>query len=437
MDTQKLNEQLMERIEQNNSDYLNGLLSYDRQDLIDNARKIYRHDQAYELLCNYPLDEPDIRFLLQFQNPLEVVCDRWGRCSLEQGDMDVFGDVILESLQQPEALKLYPLATDTKPKEPLRKFMNVDVIASMQSIMGQVTSSYQNDFEYNKAHILKAAHSGEPDKRSLLWLCRESGTHLHQERDVFIKGTSAHNNIQFYHRDCLSEKAVLYSVEITGMKKGVVRGNLYERDRHGYAELAHRGASPYTDVTLTFISGKELRIPHDEFTYSKQNDLEYDYGKIIEVRHEPEDESVVQGALQREQERRERLPKGRLDTHVQKLADQRIQTEADRITSSIEKLTEPNSPKKAHFMVPLSPYFNQLASTRDMDKLVDKLGGKYPPQAFYFTVPDGEKTPCFFIKPEAVRQSALEHKPSIKEQLAVPPVTGEKPAEKTKDRETR
>lgn len=426
MNLPEMENQLMERIEQNHSDYLNGLLSCDRQELIDNARKIYRHEQAYSLLCDCPLEEPEIRYLLQFQNPLEVVSDRWGECSLEQGDMDIFSDVLLESLQQSEALKMYPLITDTKPPETMRKYVNVDVIASLQSIMGQITAFYQSDFEYDKAHIIKAAHSEEPDKRNLLWLCRTNGTHLHEERDVFIKGTRAHNNIQLYHRDCQSEKAVLYSVEITGVKNGVVRGNLYERDRHQYAELAFRAASPLTDVTLTFTDGKELRIPQEEISY-------YQHEKIMEVRNEAEDESVVRGALRQEHERRERLPKGRLDAHVQKLADQRVEAEAGRIASALEKLTEPNSSKKAHFKVPLSPYFNQLASTRDMDRLTDKLAEKFPPHAFYFTVPDGEKTPCFFIKPEAVRQSAAERKPSIKGQLAAPPVPGDKPPTKSRE----
>jgi len=432
LDIEKLRQQFIDRVTENYADFTANLLTCDRQVLIDNADSISAMKNTYQsLMQNRTFQETELNHLLQFVNPLEVVAHHGT-------DFALIGDIVKDLLSEPEDEKFYPLVTDAKPKEPLRKFMNVDVIASLQSIMEQVTVYCRADFDIDRGTITRAALSEEPEKRNLLWLCRQGGTHLHTERDVFIKGTKSHNNIQFYHRDCQSEKAVLYSVEITGVKNGVVRGNIYERDRHQYAELAFRGASPYTDVTLTFISGRELRIPQKDFVYPTQQDLEYEHGKIMEVRNEPEDESVVQGALRREHERRERLPKGRFDAHVQKLADQRVQAEADRITSALEKLTEPNSPKKDHFMVPLSPHFIQISSTGDMDALTDKLGAHFPAQAFYFQVPDGEKMPHFFIKPEAVRPSVAERKPSIKEQLAAPPVQGDKqPSKKKQDREVR
>ena len=391
MEIEKMKQQLIDRLTENYADYQAVLLTKDRQELIDCSRAITAVDDAhYYLTESHSFEPEEIDYLLQFENP----------------------------------------------PEPLRKFVNVDVIASMQAIMGQITAFYQSDFEYDKKHILSAARSDEPEKRSPLWLCRTSGTHLHEERDVFIKGTGSFDNVQFYHHDCQSEQVGLYSIEITGMKNGVVRGNIYERDRHQYAELAARGASLYTDDTLTFSSGKVVQIPHSELTGPKQSSLEFDYGKIMGVRHEAEDESMVQGALGREHERREKLPKGRLDTLLKKLNNQRVQLEADRIVSEVQRLKEPNSPQKKHFMVEVSVYFRQLASTSDMDMLVDKMAAHFPVQAFYFNVPEGRKEPHFFIKPEAVRQSAAERKPSIKEQLSAPPVPGDKPAP-NKDREVR
>lgn len=435
MDTEKMKQQLLDRLADNYEDFRAELLTRDRGVLMDNAAEISSTRHAYEYLNSYEFTGEELEYLLQFQNPLEVVASHWPSLDVLGNTLD---DTIAEVCEQQEDVNLYPLITDEKPKEPMRKFMNVDVIAALHSIMEQVTAFNREDIEYNRKAILKAAQSDEPEKRNLLWLCREGGTHMHTERDVFIKGTRSYNNVQFYHRDCQSERVAIYGVEITGIKNGVVRGNIYERDRHQYAELAFWGASPYTDVTLTFISGQELRIPEKDYVYPARRDLEYEHGKIMEVRNEPEDESVVQGALRREHQRRERLPKGRLDAHLQKLADQRVQKEADRIAAALEKLTEPNSPKKIHFMVPLSPHFQQIASTRDMSDLVDKMAAHFPGQAFYFQVPDGEKAPCFFIKPEAVRQTAAERKPSIKSQLVTPPVPGDKPpAQKNHDREVR
>lgn len=412
MDTEKMKEQLMSRLAENYADYNAELMTQDRQSLIVDAENIAHVQNAYEdVIGNHEFSESQLNHFLKFQDPLEVIAAHWPDIGISVADF-----------------KLYPLVTDTQPPEPLRKFMNVDVIASLQSIVEQVNVHYRTDWGYDQQAIQKAAQSDDPEKHNLLWLCRESGTHLHKERDVFIKGTASHNNIQFYHKDCQSEKAVIYSVEITGEKNGAVRGNLYERDRHQYAELADRGASPYTDETVTFISGEELRIPKEEFKYSSQSDLEYEHGKIMEVRHEAEDESVVQGALQREHERREKLPQGTIRAHVQKLADQRVQNEAERITSTFENLTEPNSPQKTHMMVRLSDNFMLLASSRDTDTLLDKLQKRLKNDTLHLSGLKGEKGVYCFIKPQ---------KQSIKEQLASPPVSGDKPITKSKEREGR
>lgn len=413
MDYEAMKTRLIDRMSKNLNDYQAELLQKDRQALIDGASDIAHVQDTYEdITGNHEFSDGELRHFLQFENPLEVIATHWP-------------DSTLVSTAD---LNHYPLATDTKPKEPLRKFLNVDVIASLRSILGQVNVHYRTDFDADKQVIQKAVRSEEPEKRNLVWLCRESGTHLHKERDVFIKDTASFNNIQFYHKDCQSEKAVLYSVEITGVKNGVVRGNLYERDRHQYAELAGRTASPFTNVTLTFNSGEELRIPQEDFKYSNQSDLEYEHGKIMEVRNEAEDESVVQGALQREHERRDNLPKGTISAHVQKLADQRVQAEADRITSTFENLTEPNSPSKTHKMVKLSDNFMFLASSRDTDQLLDKLHDHLKNDTLHMSGLKGEKGVYCFIK---------EQKPSIKEQLAAPPIPGNQPVTKAKDRDAR
>lgn len=421
MDTGKLKQQLIDRLTENYSEYQTDLLTCERQDLIDNADSIAAMKSTYDYLTQqHEFKDLELVYLLKFANPLEVVAHHGLNVSL-------LADIVGKVLNEHDDIKSDTLIMDEKPKESLRKFMNVDIIATLYSIMEQITAFCREDFEYDRKAILKAAHSVEPENRDLLWLCRENGTQIHMERDIFIKGTRSYNNIQFYHQDCQSERVALYGVEITGIKNGVVRGNIYERDRHQYAELAFRLASPYSDVTLTFISGQKLCIPAKDYVYLARQDLEFEHGKIMEVRNEAEDESVVQGALRREHERRQRLPKGQFNTHVQKLADQRVQAEAERITAALEKLTEPNSPKKAHFMVPLSLHFQQIASTCDMDKLMDKMAAHFSRQAFYFQVPDGGKTPCFFIKPEAVHQSAAERKPSIKSQLTAHSLPDDKP----------
>ncbi len=152
--------------------------------------------------------------------------------------------------------------------------------------------------------------------------------------------------------------------------------------------------------------------------------MKYHYGDIMDTRHEADDESVVQGALHREHERRERMPKGHIAVHVQALEESRIQTEADRLVSELQNLTEPNTPDKTHFMAEISLYFLPLASQDDMFRLFQKVQEQVK-QPMYISQVEGKKGQYLFMRREERTQ---EHKPSIKEQLTTKPVSGEQPA---------
>ena len=200
------------------------------------------------------------------------------------------------------------------------------------------------------------------------------------------------------------------------------------------AQFAERASSPYTDVTITFFGGKEVRIPEKEYNYETIPSLKYHYGDIMDSRNEADDESVVQGAIKREHERRERMPKGHIAVHVVELEKSRIQTEADRLTSALQSMTEPNAPDKTHFMVEVSPFFLPLASNDDMYQLFAKVKEqvKLP---LYIDQVEGKQGKYFFMRREERTQEQVQ-KPSIKEQLAAKPVTSGQPT-KPKDKGAR
>ena len=50
-----------------------------------------------------------------------------------------------------------------------------------------------------------------------------------------------------------------------------------------------------------------------------------------------------------------------------------ILAEAQRIVAGMKDLSAPNSPNKTHFMVELSPYFVQIASSKDTDRSLSML----------------------------------------------------------------
>ena len=190
----------------------------------------------------------------------------------------------------------------------------------------------------------------------------------------------------------------------------------YQQDQHQMAVFAERAASPYTDVTITFFGGRAVRIPEKEYNYETIPSLKYRYGDILDTRNEADDESVVQGALHREHECRERMPKGHIAAHVKRLEESRIQAEADRLASVLQRMTEPNTPDKTHYMEKVSPYFLPLTSQNDMYRLFEKVQAQVK-QPMYISTVEGASGQYFFMRREE-RTQEQSHKPSIKVQLA-------------------
>ena len=77
--------------------------------------------------------------------------------------------------------------------------------------------------------------------------------------------------------------------------------------------------------------------------------------------------------LRQEQKGREQLASGDFKAHVTALHDSLILAEAQRIVAGLKTCPLPNSPNKTHFMVELSHYFTQIASSKDTDRLFSML----------------------------------------------------------------
>ena len=212
----------------------------------------------------------------------------------------------------------------------MNRFENVDVLAALEQLMRQNTAFYRNDFEIDKEIIRQAASSDRAEDKTLLWMSRPSGTYCFRERDVFLQDTRQHNTWRFYGEQT-RDRILAYAVELTGKVGGKIRGNLYELDypqhfRHVAAEAVQA--------------------------------------------NEPEH---LREVLRQEQKGREQLQPGDFKAHVTALHDRLIRGEAQRIVTGMKELSTPNSPNKTHFMVELSPYFTQIASSKDTDRLFSML----------------------------------------------------------------
>lgn len=250
----------------------------------------------------------------------------------------------------------------------MHKFENVDVFASIDAIMRQNTAFYQNDFEIDKQIIEKAAASPAAEDKTLLWLSRPSGTHCFRERDVFLKDTAPRNTWRFYAEQT-HDHILAYAVIVTGSEGEKITGDLYELDYQQHFKHVIDHALPADTYTLIYENGEREQPARQRFDTMPDPQL----GKFERFEAKPNEPETLSYLLQEEKHRRDKLTPGNFKEHIAALQDSRIKNEARRILSELQALKEPNSPNKTHFMVEVSPYFMQLASSKHTDHLLAML----------------------------------------------------------------
>lgn len=292
----------------------------------------------------------------------------------------------------------------------MNKFENVDIFDSLGAIMRQNTAFYQSDFEIDKEIFQKAAASPTAEDKTLLWFSRPSGTHCFKERDVFLKDTAPYNTWRYYGEQS-NDKILAYAVALAGNEDGIIKGNLYEL---GFLQQFQRVAAhaiPADTYTLIYEHGSREQPAKQYFDGSPDPQL----GKFERFEAQPNDPEALRHILQEEKHDWEKLTPGNLREHIAALHDRRIETEAGRILSELQALKEPNSPNTTHFMVEVSPYFMQLASTKDTDRLFSILPFK---TLTFGNLKDRHGVYAMVAKGENRDKSLRKPRPSIRAQLA-------------------
>lgn len=394
-----IEKQLFDRLNQNLSEFNDHLLTLDRQQIIDMAARIAATHEVHQFLQEHSgLDDEEINFLLHFQNPLAVVAEQWQH----NPDWEEMGLFMMDSFDTDRAKRENPLITDAPRRtEHLRKFVNVDVIATLGAIAKQKIIYHPKDFDNDKRSLFSAAVSEDVEDKTQLWHVSAYGTHLLKEHDVFVEGTYDNDIwVNYRYPDMLG-----YTVEINGIHNDKVMGSVYELNHIEHMEHVRRAALRAEKVTISYKDGRMETVSRKTFNDDRHR-LMSESGAVAGLRYLPEDESVLAGLLRREKTRRDQTPKGTLKTHMKKLVDGRIQAEARRLRTAFQELPEPNSPNKTHFMVKLSYEFMFFAGNTDTDKLFDLL----PFKSLHLSNLKGEKGVFAFIKKDDERGQPL--KPS-------------------------
>ena len=190
----------------------------------------------------------------------------------------------------------------------LKKFENVDVVDTLRSIMKQNTVYYQSDFQYDAEMFQTAATSTERGQKTFLWLSRPCGTFCERERDALLLETAQYYEWTYY--EGTKDRILALAVEITGMERKKIRGNLYQLDYAAHVEHLKKIALPIHHVTLTFADGSRCTCTPEEYS-GHRHAIEYRYGEIKQARMEPTNAEELAGLLWEEQDGRKRPPPGK------------------------------------------------------------------------------------------------------------------------------
>ena len=165
------------------------------------------------------------------------------------------------------------------------------------------------------------------------------------------------------------DHVLAYAVELTGKVGGKIRGTLYELDYQQHFRHVIAEAVKADNLILHYEKGDKEQPAAQYFNGSPAPKL----GAFLRYEAKPNEPENLREVLRQEQRSREPLAPGDFKSHVAVLRNGLIMREARRIVAGMKELSAPNSPNKTHFMVELSPYFVQIASSKDTDRLFSML----------------------------------------------------------------
>lgn len=224
----------------------------------------------------------------------------------------------------------------------MQKFENVDILKSLKAIMQTHTEHFQSDFDIDVTTLKQAAKSQNPENKKYLWLCRPAGTWCLRERDTFIKGTREHNTFCFYAEQT-RDKILAYTVELTGIEKGRVTGNLYELDYQKHYEHVKAASVPAGDTKLIYENGERAQESGKRIYGEADRSL----GKFLAFEEQPKDPAALRGVLWDEKYSRDHFDSGDIKTHIEKLSGRNKEKKTSlRAQLAQDKKTINAAPKK-------------------------------------------------------------------------------------------
>lgn len=198
------------------------------------------------------------------------------------------------------------------------KFENVDIIKSLKAIMQTNTKNYQSDFNMDIKTLTKAVKKHNYEDKIYLWMSRPEGTWCLQEGDTFIKGTWEYNTFCYYGENT-RDKILVYAVEITGMEKRRVMGNIYKLDYQKYYRHVKEVSVERGDVKLIYKNGERMQAAEKHITGADDPN----FGKFLSFKDQPKDSDALRSVLHGEKCNRNHFKPGDINAHIKMLSVQK------------------------------------------------------------------------------------------------------------------
>ena len=182
------------------------------------------------------------------------------------------------------------------------KFVNTDILKAMQTIVDGHVKHYQSDFEFDIKTLKEASTKTERTERIFVWMCRECGTWLLNEKNVFIQESHEYS-VFTYYAEQTRDAVLCFVVEVTGVDGGTVKGNLYAHDYKKFYEHVRTAAVQAGSIVFRYERGQRMIQPSEHF-----NTLpDAEYGKYESFQFQPESPEQLECVLMDEKRTRNRF----------------------------------------------------------------------------------------------------------------------------------
>lgn len=154
-----------------------------------------------------------------------------------------------------------------------------DLIAELQGICYQNTTSYRCDFDKDIEIILSEAKKPDAERKTFLWMSYPAGTHCLYEEDVFLEGSPSNLVWRFYNHQMAEAKKIAYAIKIENVEDEKVAGVLYELDFEEHCKRVEERAVAADNVRYVFERGAiECSASRSSFNVQKG---EKEFGKML------------------------------------------------------------------------------------------------------------------------------------------------------------